>query len=89
MRYFIHFYIAFILSMFAGFSSCKEGKKKGSRETVSAGKSDSPDLPSYNLGEGEKRYLGKQLKEISGLHHIDGDQFIAVQDEQGIVFTIN
>ncbi|MEJ7736128.1 MAG: SdiA-regulated domain-containing protein [Chitinophagaceae bacterium] len=45
---------------------------------------------SYDLVSVDKQFFKKKLKEISGIHFLaEPDQFVAIQDEQGIIYTIN
>lgn len=88
MRCFNPCYFIFIVSMLAGISSCLEGTEQDKERTVS-GNVDTMAAGGYDLVGGDIRFLHKKLKEISGIHYVDGDRFSAIQDEQGIIYTID
>lgn len=54
-----------------------------------SGNSFSPEVPGYPLYPEKRILLKKQLREISGIYWHSGQELIAINDEEGVLFFVN
>ncbi|MEJ7768289.1 MAG: SdiA-regulated domain-containing protein [Chitinophagaceae bacterium] len=77
----------FLLAGVYFLSACKEKKEINNKERMS--KTGLVEKPGYNFSQVEKRDMKKKLQEISGIHYVKDDLFVAIDDEDGIIFTVD
>ncbi|MEO5999188.1 MAG: SdiA-regulated domain-containing protein [Chitinophagaceae bacterium] len=87
MKYILHYTLLILITAFAVISSCGNNHNNN-QPTESMKDSSIATKASYDLEKVERCEMKKKLKEISGLHYVNDDLFVAIQDESGIIFTV-
>ncbi len=88
MKYFIQYSLLLLLTSFVVISSCGNNPDN-SQLNNHTDSSIALKKGSYDLERVEKSEMKKKLKEISGIHYLKDNLFVAIQDESGKIFTVN
>jgi uncharacterized protein YjiK len=87
MKNILQYSLLLLITALTVISSCGNNQKvkpsSDSATTISQKKG------SYDLNKVEKSEMKKKLKEISGIHYLKDNLFVAIQDESGKIFTVS
>lgn len=88
MKKLIKYSFALLLAVIAATAGCKEQKKSKQREPEPV-KAETDIERGYDFNKAEKVEMKNRLKEISGIHFLKDNLFVAIEDEDGVIFTVD
>ena len=91
MKHFLQYSLLLLLTSFVIISSCGNNPDNQAVNHKSSTAANGVVLAkgSYDLEKVVKSEMKKKLKEISGIHYLKDNLFVAIQDESGKIFTVN
>lgn len=87
MKKLLEYGLALLLAVTTATTGCKEKKKL--KQTEPSPKIEATTARGYDFNQVEKLEMKNRLKEISGIHYLNGNLFVAIEDEDGIIFTVD